>query len=1566
VTEPTPILGISLLPEVDGAQGPAAAHAPRSATEQAVVDIWRQVLPAQAVSPDSDFFDLGGDSLLATQIVARVRQVFGIGLDLRELLDAPTPAAMAVLVEAALIGGLSPAGGPAAPTVAPIVPIERGQPLPLSFTQERMWFIQQMDPLSAAYNIAAAVRLHGAFDLPALEAALSELVRRHESLRTTFVLGDDGQPRQCPAAPEPFHVRVVEVSDPAGAYALAAAEAHEPYDLARGPLLRASAYRISPDDQVLLLGMHHIISDAWSMGVMGRAVIALYEAARRGTTAGLPELPIQYADFAAWQRATLTGPTLERELDYWRQKLAGVAVLELPLDRPRPSVQTYHGALEGADLDLAVLKQLRRLSQQASATLSMTLLAAFQVLLQRYTGQDDVAVGLPIANRREVAVEGLIGAFVNTLILRTDLSGSPTFREALARARQSSLEAYAHQDMPFAQLVAELNPERSLSRTPLVQVMFNHINVPLPTARMSDVKSEYLELDRGAAQFDLTLTVFDPGQSGERERLILEYNTDLFEPATARRLLRHYAHLLRAIAADPNQPTRTLPLLDDAERRELLVDWNDNARPYPSASLAELFEAQAAAVPNAPALIFGEAQLSYGALNQRANQIAHYLQSLGIGPGAVVGVCLERSFDQIAAVLAALKTGAAYLPLDPAYPAERLSDMVEDSGAAVVVGTRDLTPLPPSLKGKGVPALAARLHGPPSPPTPSPEAKEASGEGPANNLGESLPLPPAGEGGRGDPAPGVLGRCDASAGATRSGEGELPSPNNPLVFTSLLPPSIKGRGAGGVRSPRPLIISLNDLTDQLSGQSTANLGVPSELDAPAYMIYTSGSTGRPKGVVAPQRGTVNHCQWVWDTYPFAPGEVACQKTSLSFVDSLVEIFGPLLRGVPLVLLPEAVVKDPARLVDELARHGVTRLMLLPSLLRAMLTVAPNLGQRLPRLRLWAAGSEILDAALADEFLAAAPGAVLLNLCGASEDSGDVTCFDCRQPRPAGVVPIGRPLANTQVYVLDPATLQPAPIGVAGEIYAGGAGLALGYHNRPELNAERFVPNPFSSQPGARLYRTGDLGRWLPDGNLLYLGRRDRQVKVRGVRIELDEVQAVLALHPAVADCVVQARQRDSAAGLELAAYYVARPGATPAPGELRRHLAGRLPESMLPAWIVALPALPQLPNGKLDLAALPDPNPDDTRAHAYAGELVAPQTRLETNLAELWAESLGLPQVGVTDNFFELGGHSLLAASLFARIKATLGLDLPLTLLFRQPTIAGLAAAIVQDGQAPAGLSSLVPLKPKGNRPPLFCVHPLGGGVADYAAVAKHLSPQQPFYGLRAKGLDDERYQALSFEALAADYVAEIRAFQPYGPYRLGGYSSGGLIAFEMARQLAAAGQAVALVALLDSYAPSAPGQARLRPAALRNLAASLPHWLRDLSRLERRQILARVRRRRLAAQHGAATLTAGDYLGEAELAELPARHRAFVDAHWQALAAYQPQAYAGRVTLFRAQAQALSRAGDPDKGWGALALGGVDIRQFPGSHRTLLSEPWVAGLARVMQTKLDELENESLVSGNW
>ncbi len=1450
-------IDLGQLPQAEAPAGFDSSHLqPRTIVEQAIAEIWREVLPAKDLDARANFFDLGGDSLIATQIAARARQVFGVELDLIPLFENPTVGGMAEQVEAALQQGQTP-------PIPPITRAGRAGPLPLSFTQERLWFIHQLDPRSAAYNIARAVRLRGAFDLPALEAAFTELVRRHEILRTTFRVVD-GEPRQFPAPPAPFHVAVLDLPGAdagsavqaerlAQAYGLVELAAREPFNLERGPLLRATVIRLDAYDQVLLLSMHHIISDAWSMSVLGRELTTLYRAARLGLPADLPELKIQYADFAVWQRAWLQGEVLEKELTYWRQKLAGATPLELPLDHPRPNIQTYRGAIQVADLDPAVLQALRQVSQQASATLSMALLAAFQMLLQRYSGQDDVAVGLPIANRRWLETEELIGAFVNTLVLRTDLSGEPSFRELLGRVRQASLEAYAHQDMPFAKLVAEINPERSLNHTPLVQVVFNHLNVPIPDSRYDEVESDDVELDRGAAQFDLTLTVIDLSQN---EQLLVEYNTDLFKAGTITRLLRHYASLLGAAAANPNRPITILPLLDEGERQQLLVEWNRSERAYPAGSLPELFEEQAARTPEAPALYAGGEALSYGTLNRRANQIAHYLQTLGAGEGTRVALCLERSFDQMAALLAVLKTGAAYVPLDPAYPPERLLFMLADSQAGVALT----------------------------------ESRFQAG----------------------------LGSNDAAA-PTR-------------------------------------VVALDAIFEVVSAQSDANLSRRVSPEAPAYVIYTSGSTGQPKGVVASHRGAINRCQWMWEAYPFKPGEVACHRTSLSFVDSVAEIFVPLLQGVSLVLVPDEMVKDPPRLVETLAEHGVTRLVLVPSLLRALLDThhAGDLRVRLSKLALWVVSGEALDPSLVEAFEAALPGATLLNLYGSSEVAGDVLYFDCRAPRPAGVVPIGRPIANTQIYLLD-AHRQPLPVGVPGEIYVGGAGLALGYHNRPDLTAQRFIPDPFCSQPGKHLFRTGDLGRYLPDGNLLYLGRRDRQVKLRGVRIELDEIQTALGAHPAVGACAISLRARASADGPhpELVAYYVARPGAAPTARDLRRHLAEVLPAAMLPADFIELPALPVLPNGKVDEAALPVVSADRRRP---APAPVLPRTLLESNLARLWAGTLGKPEIGVNDNFFELGGHSLLAASLFDRIHSTLGVDLPLALLFQSPTIADLATAIMRGAQAPERLSSLVPLKPSGDRPPFFCVHPLAGGVGGYAPLAHHMHAEQPFYGLYAKGLDDEAQQALSVEAMAVDYVAEIRTLQPSGPYRLGGYSSGGLLAYEMACQLTEAGEAVALVALLDSYAPSAAGRARWRPAALINILASLPHWLIDLSRLERQEIVERLRRWLLIARRGHQAVTATDYVGPSAMAQMSPRHRAFVEAHYQAILDYWPRPYSGTVTLFRAQAQALSRAADPDKGWRRLALGGVDIREFRGSHHTVLSEPYVGELALELQLKLDEM----------
>jgi amino acid adenylation domain-containing protein len=1469
---------------------------PRGPVEQAMLEIWQQVLSAAVASPEANFFEAGGDSLTATQVAARVRHLFGVELPLMDLFADPTLRGMAVRVEAAL----NEAGRAPAAAVPPLTRADRtsGQPLPLSFSQERMWFLHQLDSSSSAYHIVGLVRLKGAFDPAAMAVALDSLLRRHESLRTTFPMVD-GQPVQAiappPPAGTPADLPIVDLqslaADPQDRFArateLALAEAQRPFDLARAPLLRMVLYRLAPDDYAWLMAMHHIISDAWSMAVLGRDLMQAYAAAA-GRTKGAnqaavdpqPELPIQFVDFAVWQRTWLQGEALEWLLAYWHRQLDGLSVLELPTDRPRPAIQTHAGSVKSAELDPDLMEGLRQFSQKEGATLSITLLAAFQVLLHHYSGQDDIAVGMPTANRRWLPVEDLIGPFVNTLVMRADLGGDPSFREVLARVRQTALEAYAHQDMPFARLVAELNPQRSLSHQPLVQVMFNVINVPwqamgvgagagAPTSPFAiltgdngDGSNNYIETDRRAAQFDLSLMIIDMPRF---RRAMLEYNTDLFDAATIERLLAHYQNLLRGLLADPDARLWQLPLMDGIERRQWLVDWNCTETAFPlEQGLHELFEAQAQRAPGAVALWMRAEATTAAALNQRANRLAHYLRSLGVHSGDRVALCLPRSADFVAAALGALKAGAAYVPIDPSYPRLRRQFMLEDSGDTVVI--------------------THAAH--------------------AND------------------------------------------------FTA---------------APRVVVLDRASEMSAIAGQPETSLQSSTGPGSPAYVIYTSGSTGTPKGVVGTHRGLANVLHWLAQAYPLAAGEVACFKTSPGFVDAVWEMLGPLVWGVPLVILADETVKDPARFVAALAAQGVTRLILVPAHLRSLLEAVPDLSERLPALRLWIVSGEALDASLCALFEARLPGRVLLNLYGSSETAAVVSAYEVppSQSLPALGVPIGRPIANSQLYVLD-FNGQPAPPAVPGEIYAGGVGLALGYHQRLDLTAERFVSDPFSTVSEGRLYRTGDLGRLLPDGNLLYLGRRDRQVKVRGMRVELDEVTAALMRQPGVSAAAVVARPGPDGE-TQLVGYMVgqAANGHELVVSDVRAGLQAHLPEFMVPAVFVALPGLPLLPNGKVDFAALPPPEQLAVQADA---EAVPPRTPVESRLAQIWAETLALATVGVTDNFFELGGHSLLAVSLLAKVREAFGVEVPVAALFQAPTVEGLAAALSrQDSTAEpftADLTSLVPMKPRGTRPAFYCIHPLGGGVGDYAALAHHLDRQQPFYGLRARALDDPQAPPLSIEAMAANYVAEVRQAQPAGPYRLGGYSSGGLLAFEMARQLQAAGERVAIVALLDTMAPpSSNGAAgplaaprRLRATDWLNLLAGLPPWLDDALRLGPEKIAARLRRKlRLALQRGRAPRLS-DVLDD-NLAHLPAHHLAFMQQHYEAILAYRPEPYPGRVTLFRAESQALSHLALPDKGWSALALGGVDIREFAGSHHTLLREPYVSGLAQQLQSVLSKLD---------
>jgi amino acid adenylation domain-containing protein len=1145
-------------------QSDIASSAPRTPMEELLVGLWTQIFNIQYVSIHDDFFHLGGDSLLATQLLSRVREATRVAVPFSRFFAMSTVAEMAEHIETA---GRTTWGLQA----PPLQPVPRDQSLPLSYAQQRLWLLEQLKLSRHTYHLLEVMRLHGPLHITALTQSLQEIVQRHEIFRTTFV-NIAGRPFQIVRPTTIVSLPVIDLRDlsedeqEAQVHTLARAAVQQQFDLLEGPLLRVTLVRLADAEHVLLLTMHHIVSDSWSHGVFWRELAVLYEAFTTGRPSSLPALSLQYADFAHWQQQWLQREALAPQLTYWKRQLAGVSMLQLPTDHPRPAVQTFRGARHFLTLSPMLTKALKTMSQRHGVTLFMTLLAAFQSLLHRYTGQDDIAVGSLIANRNRVEIEGLIGFFANVLVLRTDCSGDPSFRELLMRIRTVTLGAYEHQDVPYEKLLEELRPPRDLSHNPLFQVMCVLHNTPQQVQDLSGLNVCPIEFDPGTARFDITLDFWETPE-GLRGRF--EYSTDLFEAATIARMARQLQTLLEGIVADPGQRLSQLSLLTTDERLRMLVEWNTTMAPYSGDQcIHNMFEAQATRTPDAVALICDDQSLTYRELNRRANQVAHALRELRVGPEVLVGLCIERSLAMVVGLLGILKAGAAYVPLDPTYPPERLAFMLEDAQPPVVL-TQE--------------RLVARL---------------------SNHVTQMVCL---------DAHWPTIAQC---------------SEDNPV-----------------------------------SGVTADNV---------ASLLYTSGSTGKPKGVFGVHRATLNALAWMWQAYPFAQHEVCCQKTSMSFVDSIQELLGPLLQGVRTVLVPDGILQDLPRFVRTLALHRVTRLLLVPSLLRALLDSCSDLQDQLPNLKLWFAGGEALPRDLWQCFRERLPHSRLINLYGTSETSADTTWYDTSlAPNTLACVPIGRPIASTQVYVIDQ-YLQPVPIGVPGELYVGGVGLTRGYLNLPELTAERFIPHPFSHEPGARLYKTGDVVRYRPDGNIEYLGRCDHQVKLRGIRIELGEIEAVLAQHQAVRETVVIAHE-DVPGEPRLVAYVVPAQESGPPIGELRRFLAQRCPTVMVPTTFVMLETLPLTPSGKVDRRALSVPNPlRPTLEDVY----VAPRNPAEQQVAAIWCSLMGLERVGIHDNFFEVGGHSLLAMQILSRVRDATHVEVSLFSFFETPTVAGMAAII--------------------------------------------------------------------------------------------------------------------------------------------------------------------------------------------------------------------------------------------------------------------------------------------------
>jgi amino acid adenylation domain-containing protein len=1061
-----------------------------------------------------------------------------------------------------------------------------GQPstsvFPLSYGQRALWFLYQIAPQSPAYNFALAVRIRSAVDVPALQRAFQALINRHAVLRTNYTV-QNGEPVQKVDAHRQVCFEQVDAStlDDETLRKRVAGEYRRPFDLEQGPLLRVTLFTQSAHNHVLLLNTHHIAFDLWSLVILMEELRVLYPAERNDARAALPPLKAQYMDYVTWQADMLAGDEGEQHWSYWQKQLAGDSPeLNLPIDRPRPPTQTYSGASHAFDLSDEVVEQLRSLARAERTTLYTVLLAAYQVLLYRYTGQQDIVVGSPMLGRGRPEFKGIVGYFANPVALRGDLSGDPSFKTFLAQIGQVVLEAMEHQDYPLALLVERLKIARDVSRSPLFQVLFTFGKLQdaqeaaelfvqsrtVTAVNYGGLELETFALGQQEGQFDLQLEMDDTGHSVSG---ILKYNTDLYDVATIARMVGHLQVLLASIAENPDQSVALLPILTASERRQILVDWNDTAVDYNLGQcLHQRIEAQVERTPDATVLLFQAKSLTYRELNERANQLAHFLRTLGVGPETLVGVCMRRSLDMVIGLLGILKAGAAYVPLDPDYPPQHLDFMVQDSQVPVLLTQSRLVPALPEHQAKTV--------------------------------------------------------C------------------------------------------------LDADWEAIGLQSTANPTNLTESGNMAYMIYTSGSTGRPKGTVNTHRGISNRLLWMQDFFQLTETDRVLQKTPFSFDVSVWEFFWPLMTGACLVVTKPDGHRDSGYLVQVIAEAGVTTLHFVPSMLQAFLEERDL--ERCASVKRVICSGEALPHDLQERFFSRMPqGIALYNLYGPTEAAVDVTYWACRRGSEQRTVPIGQPVSNTQIYLLDP-HFRPVPVGVPGELYIGGVQVARGYHGRPGLTAARFIDDPFSDVPGARFYKTGDLARFRPDGNVEFLGRMDLQVKIRGFRVELGEIEAVLGQHPTVHEVVVVARE-DTPGDKRLVAYLIVDEQTTPSTDELRRFMRDRLPEYMIPSTFVILDALPLTPNGKIDRRKLPAPT---GLRPALETTFVPPRTEIEQTIVTIWRQVLQVQQIGIHDNFFDLGGHSLLAAQVYHQLGEKFGQEVTMLDLFEHPTVAALTKHLTQ------------------------------------------------------------------------------------------------------------------------------------------------------------------------------------------------------------------------------------------------------------------------------------------------
>jgi amino acid adenylation domain-containing protein len=1307
------------------------------------------------------------------------------------------------------------------------------RPIPLSIAQQQVWLHAQLAAGVPLYNEILILERVGPLDQEVLERSFGEIIRRHETLRTTFAV-EDGNPAQVIAEPHRIELPVTDLTgvpsqrQKASVLGIANEEARQPLDLTNGPLIRARVLRLSEQNHILIVTLHTIIADEWSLSILARELATLHEVYSAGEPSPLAELPIQYGDYAHSQRDWLEGDVLDRHLSYWRKRLVDLPVLELPTDRARPAVQGFRGARESLQLSKSLSESLKELSELERAPLVVTLLVAFQTLLSRYAGQRDIVVGSIVPGREGVGAENLIGLFAHTVLIRTEIERDATFRELLWRVRDLSQRDCEYQNMPFDRLVGDLQLGRDLSRNPLFQVLVSL------TPAMSGVRNGWevvnLEVDGGAAKVDLQLQFYDRAADGIFARFT--YNTDIFDAGTISRMASHFQTLLEGVVANPDQCLSKLPLLTAAETHQLFAEWNDKRTNYPKdSSLHHLFESQVERTPEATAVVFGTERLTYRELNRRANQLAHHLVSLGVGPDVLAGIFVERSLEMVVGLLGILKAGGAYVPLDPAYPSERIAFMLEDSEVAVLLTQRHLQETIPDSRAKVV-VLDADWHE----------------------------------------------------------------------------------------------IAKKEAKNPVHGNSADNL---------AYVIYTSGSTGKPKGVQIPHRAVVNFLTSMSQTPGMTEADRLLSVTTLSFDIAGLEIYLPLIVGASVEIVSREVSSDGYQLLSKLASSDATVMQATPVTWRMLIEAG---WKGTPNLKILC-GGEAISRKLATQLLRS--GGSLWNMYGPTETTIWSTCARIESEHEPIV--IGRPIANTDIFILDE-LLQPVPIGVAGELHIGGEGLARGYLKRPELTAEKFIASPFAQDRDARLYKTGDLARYRANGDIECLGRIDHQVKLRGFRIELGDIESALRQHRRINETVVVARE-DTPGDKRLVAYFVPSQETAPTVGELREFLKGKLPEYMVPSAFVALEAIPLTPNGKVNRRALPGP---EQKSLAPSENFAGPRNSLESQLVTIWENVLGVRPIGIRQSFFELGGNSLVAVRLMHRIEQAFGKHLSIATLFQTPTIEQLSVILRQKGWSPAW-SSLVAIQTGGSKPPFFCVHGVGGNVLRFYGLAQHLGTDQPFYALQAQGLNTSDPCHTRAEDMAAHYVTEIRSVQPEGPYFLGGYSFGGLIALEMAQQLTAQGEEPPLVVLFDTFCTAA----RETPLSQKLTTFSSPFLnILRISGSERRAYLLRVARAPLRAIHWGW-----------HVASLPQRVRKVRNACLRAARYYMPRAYRGPVILFRSNRDPIGGSGDPYAGWSEYLPNGLEVHEVDSDHDNILLEPQVQFVAEQLRTCLNEAQGTDQAS---